>query len=275
MKNKFFVVFSLVITAITFSTNSFAFDVKQTIKNMVVGPQNRPETQEEKLTSSFIQGAVDTYRDNKQRKELSKLRGIEQTEEWQEIFRMMLEGTQKMDDSMANLRQQLDMCSKDVVGQFYENSRNFEGEFSARLPKKLNYPSQSFDVASFNELSRSNQSSYGQLQAIHIPNVQGVNVMMHRQQMNVGNIYQNFSAMTLPAPLVQAVQQQYQALGRNPQNDAANLYLATLKDMTNIGYFIIKNPQLGIRFEDYLISALGLYSRNKVMCLYEVTMNDY
>jgi hypothetical protein len=62
---------------------------------------------------------------------------------------------------------------------------------------------------------------------------------------------------------------QYNILGRNPIVDGKNLYVASMRDIATIGYIIVKNPQFGISFDDFFITSMLVYTRNKVMCLYD------
>jgi hypothetical protein len=196
-----------------------------------------------------------------------QLRGIELTQEWQNIYNMAEEASKQAAINMVNAGQSFDFCNNPyILKQLDQKSQNFDFAFNSKLPRQASNPSKVFDYSTFHELNRFNAKFTG-LEPIQIPNANAVNAIMNLP--NGGNVYENFSAIMLPKVLVNEVKMQYNILGRNPIVDGKNLHIASMRDIATIGYVIVKNPQLGINFDDFFITSMLIYTRNKVMCLYD------
>jgi hypothetical protein len=200
----------------------------------------------------------------------TNLRGFEKNKEWQDIFQMFYVATQKVNEGIISSGQSLEACSSQVVEYMYLSERDFNRDFNVNLVKQVSSPSKVLDVSSFGDLSKVNTNNYLEAKPFSIPNVSAINYLMFKNDNKNSSIYKNASSIMIPIRFKDAIDEQFVVVGRSVQSDAKDLYTATLRDMSNIGFLIVKNPKFGINFEDYVKSVLNLYARNKVMCLYDV-----
>jgi hypothetical protein len=195
-----------------------------------------------------------------------RLRGIELTPEWQQIFRMAQDATQKVDENLINAGQRFDFCANpNILRQMTENPKSFDYNYNSKLPRQASNPSKTFDYSTVMELNRFNRNFTG-VEAVQIPNANAISTVLNYRD---DNISQNASAMMLPHVLAVEIRRQYVANGRNPTVDSRDMYTATLRDIATIGYLIVKNPQLNVSFDDFFITSMTVYARNKVLCLYD------
>lgn len=195
-----------------------------------------------------------------------RFRGIELTPEWQQVYRMAQDATQKVDENLINAGQRFDFCANPkILKQLEENPKAFDYNFNRKIPRQASSPSQMFDFSTVMELSRYNRNFTG-LDLVQIPNANAIGVAMKSSN---ANLIQNASAMALPRLLTDEVKKQYEMLGRNPLVDARDMYATTLRDIATIGYVIGKNPQLNVSFDDFFVTSMLIYTRNKVLCLYD------
>lgn len=52
--------------------------------------------------------------------------------------------------------------------------------------------------------------------------------------------------------------------------DASDLLAATKKDIATMAYMFQSYPQYGVGSLDYIKSAMTVYERNKLLCMYDV-----
>lgn len=250
--NTFILAFAMVA-----SSTAYAVDLGSMIGNYLANKQNNNGDKK----AAVAKGLMQTYGSNQ-----VQLSGIELTQEWQDIYNMMQEAAGKANENMVNAGQKFDFCYNPyVLNQMNEKPKNFDYSFNSKLPRQASMPSKTFDYGTFRELNRS-KVKFG-LEALHIPNANSVNARLNIAE--GGNVYENSSAIMLPKVLINEVKNQYNILGRNYLVDSKNMQVATFRDIATIGYIIVKNPQLKISFEDFFMTSMLIYSRNKVLCLYD------
>jgi hypothetical protein len=223
---------------------------------------NKQMSNSERAKAAAAKSLMQNYGSNQ-----VQLRGIELTQEWQELYRLAEEASQQANVNMVNAGQSFDFCNNpNILQQLNQKPQMFDYAFNAKLPRKANNPANVFNYSTWRELNRFN-SKYTGLQPVQIPNANAINTVMNLPV--GGNVYENSSAIMLPNGLVEQIRIQYNALGRNHLVDSQNLHVATMRDIATIGYIIMKNPQSGISFDDFFITSMLVYTRNKVMCLYD------
>jgi hypothetical protein len=223
---------------------------------------NKQMNNSDRTKGAVAKGMVQTFSSNQ-----VQLRGIELTQEWQDIYNMAEDASKKVTVNLVNAGQSFDFCNNPyILTQLNQKPQSFDFEFNSKLPHQASNPSNVFDYSTFRELNRFN-AKFTNLEPVQIPNANAINTLMNLP--NGGNVYENSSAIMLPKALANEVKMQYNILGRNPIVDGKNLYVASMRDIATIGYIIVKNPQFGISFDDFFITSMLVYTRNKVMCLYD------
>lgn len=268
MKIFSFLHYALISFLFLFSANASAFKLGDALQSAVVSNQldSKPS---DAIKSSIFKGVLQTMTgDGGEIVQNIKLKGIETTKEWQDIYNMAFEASQKVSTSIAESGQSFNYCSVEMLAQFNLDQKMFDYQYNSKLIKNASFPSRVLDISSYRELSRFNKNS--NYAPLHLPNVGIVNYIFKLPNEPHGNIYQNFSAIMLPEALTKEAKNQYVKSERNIVEDARNPYVATLRDIATVGYLIIQNPGLNINFEDYFIMAMQVHSRNKLMCLYNI-----
>jgi hypothetical protein len=223
---------------------------------------NKQMSNSERAKAAAAKSLVQSYGNNQ-----VQLRGIELTQEWQELYRLAEDAAQQANVNMINAGQSFEFCANpNILHQMNQKPQTFDYAFNSKIPRKANNPASIFNYSTFRELNRFN-SKYAGLEPLQIPNANAINTVINLP--SGGNVYENSSAIMLPKELVKQIRMQYSALGRNHLVDSQNLHVATMRDIATISYIIIKSPQSGISFDDFFITSMLLYTRNKVMCLYD------
>ncbi len=257
---------SIVFVALAFlaTMNSYALSFKEFLEERV------RNTVVEKTLKSLGGASQSSNGDAVSSEQNYVAKGFEQDKDWQDIFQMMYDATKKVNEGLLSSGLSLELCSAKIVENLYLNEKEFNNKFNIDLGKQVDYPSQFLNVSSFGDLSNANTNSYLEANPFRIPNVSAINYLMFKKDNKNSSIYNNSSAIMIPIRFKLAIDEQMIVVGRTAQIDAQDLYVATLRDMSNVGYLIVKNPKFGINFEEYFQSVLNLYVRNKVMCLYNI-----
>ena len=149
--------------------------------------------------------------------------------------------------------------------------KSFDYQYNSKIIKNTTNPANMLNISSYMELQRFNNNRM--YSPLHMPNENLTKFLLNIPTSVNSNVNQNATAILLPAEITDTVKRQYMSLGRNPAVDAIDPYVATLRDMANTGYVILKNPQYKISLQDYFITANLVYARNKMMCLYDTPIN--
>lgn len=223
---------------------------------------NKQMSNSERAKAAAAKSLVQNYGGNQ-----VQFRGIELTQEWQDLYRLAEDAAQQATVNMINAGQSFDFCANpNILHQMNQKPKNFNYAFNSKIPRKASNPASIFNYSTFWELNRFN-GKYAGLEPLQIPNANAVNSLLNLPI--GGNIYENSSAIMLPNSLVSQIKMQYSAIGRNHLVDSQNLHVATMRDIATISYIIMKNPQSGISFDDFFITSMLVYTRNKVMCMYD------
>lgn len=227
---------------------------------------NKQMSNSERAKAAVTKGVMQNYGSNQ-----VQLRGIELTQEWQDLYRLAEEASKQATINMVNAGQSFDFCaSQNILHQMNQKPQLFDYTFNSKIPRKANNPASVFNYSTWRELNRFNSKHTG-LEPLQIPNANAVNTVMNLP--NGGNVYENSSSIMLPKELVKQIRMQYNALGRDHLVDSQNLHVATMRDIATISYIIMKNPQPGFSFDDFFITSMLVYTRNKVMCLYDAPID--
>lgn len=261
MKNKICKVLNLFILGFAALTANIAY--ASNLGNMIGNYlANKQASNSDQAKAAVANSLMQNYGNNQ-----IQLRGIELTQEWQEIYNMANEASQNAVVNMVNAGQSFDFCNNpNILHQMNQKPKVFDYSFNSKLPRHASKPSKMFDYSTYRELDRFNSKFTG-LEPLQIPTANGINVLMSLP--NGSNINENASAIMLPTVLVNEIKAQYNNTGRNYLADGNNLHVATMRDIATIGYIIVKNPQLGVNFDNFFITSMLVYTRNKVMCLYD------
>lgn len=259
--------FAVISVAMITPSFSHAGALSDIVGNYLVGRQINNSSDPGK--TAVIKSVIQTFGDVEPSR--PRFRGIELDTDWSELYKMAQETTQTIDQNLINAGQKFEFCATpNILRQLNENPKTFEFHFNSKLPKQASNPSVVFDYGTVRELSRYNQKFTG-LEPVAFPNPDAINTVLGLN--SGGNVMQNSSAIMLPKELATEIKKQYSMLARNPGLDGRDMYVATMRDIATIGYLILKNPQLNISFDDFFINSMLVYTRNKVLCVYDAPLN--
>lgn len=256
------------IAALSLSTNVFAEDI--TLKVKTAG--------DSQLNTDSI-----PYQSKAAQKNMS----LENDQLWRSIYSTIIKGANAVDKSLAENGQDVEMCSLHRIKSFNSDSYTFNG-INENLPQIQDNPTQALNVNTFSILNKLNKDSA--LTSAYIPSVFAAELLMKKpynpdtdllpnavddvvysQDIHNpnSNMRQNWTSLEIPVAASNIAKNIYASQGRTPALDASDLREATIRDLTTFAYIIATNPQLGLSVQDYLKSAMVIYSRNKFMCVYE------
>lgn len=206
---------------------------------------------------------------------------------WNELYKTIVKGSIAVDQSLASNGQDVMSCSLHRVKSFYGSQSDFD-KINLNLPTIQSSPTSSINVNTNYNLNTNNTNN---LSLAYIPSVFAAELLFKKPMnpdadllpsqisdvvysQNIhnpnSNIRKNWTSIALPKELNDKAIQLYRLQGRTPALDAGDLRESTLKDLTTIGYVIATNPQYGISVDDFLKSAMVIYSRDKFMCVYDI-----
>lgn len=199
--------------------------------------------------------------------------GIETSKEWNTVYSAAVESANALDKYLIDNGQDIKSCNINYVANFGRETNEFDRLFGDKLPNKQKLVTKVLDVNSFKKLNEFYYNNPPKITAVYIPSVVSVGVAVNGRRTELNNANKNMSAIMLPEKLMLEVQKQYVLQGRTPEIDALNLHEATMKDISNVGYFLLKNNDFNIRADEFVKDAMLVYARNKMMCLYNFVSN--
>lgn len=216
---------------------------------------------------------------------------IEVTPEWLKIYSEVLSKAEAIDQEMTKNNLQ---CNTTQLKLLFLKNSDFENTVNKLLPKIQNYPTHTLNVNTYRYLYKNYTNKSFNLEHDHIPSKAAIreflenkgitiksinyeNKINNKNKISNNDLIYNESAISIPK-LLHSESRTY--AGRNSSKqitkDSNNLRLATIKDLTTIAYYLYLNEndiynqnKFGIHYSDYINSGIILYTRNKLLCLYD------
>lgn len=203
-------------------------------------------------------------------------------------------------DRVLTQNNQLPKCDIFVVSLLITNKKQFENNLNNAynngvfigLPQVQSIPNKTtiLDVNTFFRLKKAYQTSDKSLslEQDHIPSYAAIDKFLLNHgistkttyRLNSNNEKETVRDSDLEAnETAIATPREIHKLGRTYggrnypakiTEDSQNLFEATMKDIATIAYWYSLNPQFNITAQDYIKSAMYIYVRNKMLCLYDV-----
>lgn len=200
---------------------------------------------------------------------------------------------QIIDATLVQNNQMPNYCSVNVISQLIMNRKQFETTVNnVDLPQLQSLVNKTsiLDVNTFKRLKDGykNSDKSLSLEQDHIPSYAAIDKYLINHGISTKTTYRtnsngkketvrdidlegNETAISTPKE-IHMLGRTYG--GRNYtakiNNDSQNLFEATVKDLATTAYWFSKNNQYNITAQDYIKSSMYIYTRNKVLCLYDV-----
>ena len=174
-------------------------------------------------------------------------------------------------------------CDINSVKQLLLPYKQFETTINQALPKIQQQPTQILNVNTYKNLVDGYKTANKIIpqNQDHIPSYAAMEMYLNNHGITIkyfgvagkrdSDVQKNETAISVPED-IHKLGRTY--VGRNTKiqinNDANDLLVATIKDITTTAYRLYQNPQYNITVDNYIQSAMYIYARNKILCLYDV-----
>lgn len=253
------------------------------------------------LLLAYVEWRINTTKNDKKREDFINFRDtldlgynewrsqeIEKDPDWIRIKNEIALDFEK-ENKILEQKKDFSLCSKKSLEVLLQKKKDFNDYVNTNLPRIYSNPTKVLSVNSYYFLGEKYDAQGIQMEQDHIPSFAAIETFLKNNGLTTktitklnpkGKSYKvrdkdlegNESAIAIPYVLHKDASRTF--AGRNTSkkinDDAKNLELATEKDVATIAYFLYKNPNYGIYYQDYIESAIVLYSRNKLLCLYDV-----
>lgn len=248
---------------------------------------------DKKISTAKNQEELDKYLNFKDKLALgvsqSQATDLEQDQDWQTIKLEVESAIANTDATLIQNNQMPQQCNINVVQQLQLPHIQFDSSINSILPTIQHTPTNVLNVNTYKQLKKqyNGRTSILRLQQDHIPSYAAIEQFFINHNIKTKSSFKivNNKKITLRDTDLEynetaiAVPEDIHMFGRTfggkntsnqIQQDSQNLLLATIKDITTTSYGFYKNPQYNITLNDYIQSAMYIYARNKMLCLYDV-----
>ena len=197
-----------------------------------------------------------------------------------------------IDIQLIQLNKMPNNCNRQSLEQLTMDKDSFENTINMFLPKiqtNLNITT-ILDVNTYRNLKIGYQNSdkFIILEQDHIPSYAAIDKFLNRLGISTKtrtrtdskgtnktvrdkDLEFNETAISVPKAIHEAGRTYY---GKNSTKkiefDSNNLLIATILDISTTAFAFTQNPSYGISADQYINSAMMIYLRNKLLCLYDV-----
>lgn len=242
---------------------------------------------DKKINTAKTQEDLDKYVNFKNKLALgvsqSQATDLEQEQDWQTIKLDVESAITNTDAILIQNNQMPQQCDINVVKQLLLPYKQFEATINQALPKIQQQPTQILNVNTYKNLVDGYKTANKTIpqNQDHIPSYAAMEMYLNNHGITIkyfgvagkrdSDVQKNETAISVPED-IHKLGRTY--VGRNTKiqinNDANDLLIATIKDITTTAYRFYQNPQYNITVDDYIQSAMYIYARNKMLCLYDV-----
>lgn len=218
-----------------------------------------------------------------------KSQEIEKDPSWIKIHDEVLEKMKEEDDELTEKKKN-PVCSVNDLNRILLKDDDFDSSINNILPNKVNNPTSILDVNSYFKLKQYYSDKSIPMQHDHIPSFAAIEKFLNshgistkttmviskktgkKYKVRDTDVENNESAISIPEDVHKDGSRTFG--GRNTvqkiKKDSEDLRIATGKDIATIAYFLYKNNKYNIDYEKYIETSMILYSRNKMLCLYDL-----
>lgn len=221
---------------------------------------------------------------------------------YKSIERDVVQSIAQTDDILIQNNKMPTQCNINVIAQLIKPSNDFENNINVLLPQSYSQTNKTYilDVNTYKKLKKGyrNTNKPIVLQQDHIPSYAAIEKFLTNHGIAVNNKVKiingiqefekdtNLEANSTAIAVPEKIHFSGRTFGKKNlfkdnlgkvryEIDAENLLNATIKDIATTAYKLYVNQsssqlQYNVSPQDYIKSAMIIYERNKIMCMYDV-----